>query len=701
MFTALFHPATHDVLFAFKTCVAALLALFLAFFFDLVNPFWALTTAFIITHPLYGASASKAAYRLAGTLAGGLATLVILPNLVNAPELLILCVSIWIGGCLALSLLDRTAKSYAYMLAGYTCAMTSFPLVDRPGSAFDYTVARVIEISLAIGCVLFVNRMLFPQSAGAVLKQRLDGWMEQASAEIRNALSEPRSPSSVAELARTLGAELADIRFFSVHASYERDDRLWRGCMDAQELMNALLPVACGLCDILHHYESLRLPLPPELSEALQFIAETSVATDNERGQQTQAAFAAVRRFADQRGDRPGTWNDMLAVDLAHQILSLQDIWEQCLLLASGQSHLASGQSQSSRRSRWQKRLRSAVKSRPVHRDLKGAIQAGTAAACAVLLACTFWIATAWQNGAGAAILAGVLMSFFAAMDNSLPVLKKFAVLTLCTASIAFVFQFAVMPMLDGFIPFAEALVLLLFPLSLLLARPQTFLHGMTIATTIPSMIPLQTRPTYDLALFLNSTVSSFVGIGCAVVVTILMKTLTTEASLARVLSTGWRDVAMAFSGSISRNELLGRILDKLTLISPRAAALPATSPMRTVEIVHDLNLALNGGSIHEIIPALPAQLRQPAEKVLDTFAIQYRQMARDIRSRPDQDRNLAMLDRIIGLSHHHGYETAPEMQRLAVQTLERNLRAIRYSLFPDAYAPHLPAHAAIGEAAE
>src|SRR3954468_7295346 len=122
-------PTSAEWIFALKIFGAAMLALYLALWLDLPRPYWAMATVFITTQRLSGATRSKAAYRLAGTAVGASFTVFIVPILVNSPELLSLALTFWLGLCLYLSLLDRTPRSYAFMLSGYTAALIAFPSV--------------------------------------------------------------------------------------------------------------------------------------------------------------------------------------------------------------------------------------------------------------------------------------------------------------------------------------------------------------------------------------------------------------------------------------------------------------------------------------------------------------------------------------------------------------------------------------------
>ncbi len=156
-------PAWRDWVFALKVLGAAVLALFIALWIDLPRPYWAVSTVFITVQPLAGATRSKAIYRVCGTVLGAIVAVILVPNLVNAPELLTLAIALWVGLCLYFSLLDRTPRSYVLMLAGYTAAFIGFPAVADPGSIFDTAVARAEEITLGILCASLVGSIVLPQ----------------------------------------------------------------------------------------------------------------------------------------------------------------------------------------------------------------------------------------------------------------------------------------------------------------------------------------------------------------------------------------------------------------------------------------------------------------------------------------------------------------------------------------------------------
>ncbi|MFX4751717.1 FUSC family protein, partial [Acinetobacter baumannii] len=86
-------------------------------------PYWAMASVYITSNQLTGATSSKAVYRALGTLIGATGTIVLIPNLVNAPGLLSLAIALWVGMFLYFSLIDGTPRSYMLLLSGYTVAL--------------------------------------------------------------------------------------------------------------------------------------------------------------------------------------------------------------------------------------------------------------------------------------------------------------------------------------------------------------------------------------------------------------------------------------------------------------------------------------------------------------------------------------------------------------------------------------------------
>lgn len=157
-------PALGEMIYSLKCFAASMLALYLGFRFGLARPLGAMMTAYVVASPLSGAVRSKAVYRVGGTVIGAVATVAMVPRLAHAPELLSLALACWVGFCLYVSLLDRTPRSYVFMLASYKAGLIGFPVVADPATAFDVALARVEEIGIGILCASTVHSLVLPQS---------------------------------------------------------------------------------------------------------------------------------------------------------------------------------------------------------------------------------------------------------------------------------------------------------------------------------------------------------------------------------------------------------------------------------------------------------------------------------------------------------------------------------------------------------
>jgi uncharacterized membrane protein YccC len=79
-------------------------------------------------------------------------------------------------------LLDRTPRSYIFLLAGYTAGIIGFSTVNAPETIFDTALARVEEITLGILCATLVHTIFFPRSVLGALNLRIAGFLRDAEA---------------------------------------------------------------------------------------------------------------------------------------------------------------------------------------------------------------------------------------------------------------------------------------------------------------------------------------------------------------------------------------------------------------------------------------------------------------------------------------------------------------------------------------
>src|SRR5262249_46313226 len=150
-------------IFAAKTTASGLLALLIAFTFDLEQPKWALLTVFIVAQPQSGLVLAKSFYRIIGTIVGASVALTLVA-LFEERTLFLGALAIWIFVCTYASKQSRNFAAYGFVLAGYTAAIVGIPGALDAGNAFYTAVARVTEISLGIMVTAAISHIVLPES---------------------------------------------------------------------------------------------------------------------------------------------------------------------------------------------------------------------------------------------------------------------------------------------------------------------------------------------------------------------------------------------------------------------------------------------------------------------------------------------------------------------------------------------------------
>ncbi|HEP8940000.1 TPA: FUSC family protein [Pseudomonas aeruginosa] len=611
--------AAGDVIFSLKTFTAAMLAYGIALYFGLEQPFWSMGTAYIVAHPLSGATTSKAVYRLAGTLLGATATVVMLPNLVSSRELLALGMALWTGACLFVSMLDRTPRSYVFMLAGYTAVLVGTPLVDSPQATFDTAIARVQEILVGILCVALVGRAFWPQRTGAVLSHRVDGWLDNVAGLMRDVLSGAGNGEGAMRARQALAADAVDLRSFTTHVGYEtRDDRILAERMTSlQERMVALLPLLSEITDIVTALDRSEGGRGVEG----QWLEDVSVWIDAYRAEAPGDAEYLLAEFAraQQIQGPAANWRSLISVRLAKRLYDLVNVWRDCHDLRSDMAVGTVHALHLTRRSAGQQRLVS------LHTDYGMAALSAFAVVVAILLACALWVGSAWPYGGYAVQMASILCCVLATMDDAIPTLRKVLWMVIAALGVAFLYQFGILPMVDGFFPLVFALGLFLIPVGVLLATPARWLLGFQLSVNLVYMLHLHDRPSLDFIAFINTGLATVIGVIIAMMSLSTIRSVGAEASVRRLLHAGWGMIIEAAKPRPSGvgEIMMHRMLDQVGLLVPRLAAIPSGSALRGVDVLRDLRVGLSILKIQRNKMALPAVHREALERLL-TQVVEY-----------------------------------------------------------------------------
>ncbi|VFS73765.1 p-hydroxybenzoic acid efflux pump subunit AaeB [Raoultella terrigena] len=140
--------------YALRNGIAMCLALSVAYWLNLDEPYWAMTSAAVVSFPTVGGVISKSFGRIAGSLLGACAALLLAGHTLNDPWLFLFSISAWIALCTWACAMYTNNVAYAFQLAGYTCAIIAFPVINVTDANELWTIAqsRVCEVIVGILC---------------------------------------------------------------------------------------------------------------------------------------------------------------------------------------------------------------------------------------------------------------------------------------------------------------------------------------------------------------------------------------------------------------------------------------------------------------------------------------------------------------------------------------------------------------------
>ena len=617
------------LLFGLNCYLAVMLALFVSFSFALPHPWWAALTVFIASRPANGGGIwAVAAYRLAGTVLGMGAALVIIPNLVDAPELMIVALAAWVGLCTFISLLDRSPRSYAFVLAGYTATLVALPLVDDPANLFNTAVYRTEEVLIGVLSAALVHNLIFPRSMEGVMLAKLDTTMKDAAGWITGALH--GTPEAAERLARRRLA--ADISELTVMASNWRFEplRVRAGAKVSralEERLATLLPLLTAVDDrllALGGIEALEPPLRALLGEVGDWVGNGQ-SVDAARAESLLQACAALAPKS-----APGTSeHELLKLNLVLRLEQLIVAWRDCNELAGVLREPAQRPSA---------RLAGVIaeaSQRVLHTDPILALWSALTAVLTIVCCGAFAMVLQWPPGIIAIGIASLLCTLFAAMDDPTPIQSVFLTWTLVAIPIAAVHVFIVLPEADGFPELALALLPLLTAIGYFMLIPKYALRAFFLALLMMALIGLQPAQRPDFIGFANLSLAAFMGTLIAMLVTKLVRVIRPDVSARRLVRAGWDELARVSSGAHRprREQFATLMLDRMTMLAPRLAQTRSDRWLPRVDTLIDLQIGVNLVDLLEAAKALPresqARVRQLQRRLASYFQARSRQLGR------------------------------------------------------------------------
>jgi uncharacterized membrane protein YccC len=565
------------LLYGIRLWIAVCLALFIAFWLQLDNPYWAGATAAAVCQPVLGASLRKGWFRLAGTVVGVTAAIVLTACFPQSRSGFLIGLALWGGICAFGASVLRNFASYGAALAGYTAAIITGDELGVVGGinggAFDFAVTRGAEIGIGIVCAALVFAMTDLGGARLRLATSLTDLTADISSGLLDALSLSGSAQAKSQgtrcgiIQRVAGldavidqaaGEIATLPFRPDAARAAADGLFlaladWRLVANHLELTSGAAPEAARVRDSL----SPLLRFPETLTSQKCWPGDPRAMRD--------AMLTAVRRLVALSSDTVSedTVSEQLLADrTADGILALRRaVTGVCLL-----DHPSMA--------RTPRRI-----GRPRVPDILPALINSVRAFLTIGAAALIWIWTAWPGGATFIIFATIAITLFAPReDAAYTSARTFTIGTALAIVCAALVAFALLPRQSDFAGFSVVLGLVLVPAGALSSRSWQQPLFVALAVNFIGLLRPSNPAVYDPGQFYNTAIAVIGGVALAMLAMRLLPPMPPAMRVRRLLALTLRDLRHLTNGSLpgSSAEWEGRTYSRLCAIPPSVDALQA-----------------------------------------------------------------------------------------------------------------------------
>ena len=582
------------LLFGLRLWASVCLALYVAFWLELDNAYWAGTSAAIMCQPHLGASLRKGWYRMIGTAVGAIAIVVLTACFPQDRAPFLVGLALWGAGCALVATLLKNFAAYSAALAGYTVAIIASDQLGATGGpngqAFMLAVYRASEICIGI------------VSAGIVLAGTDFGQAQRRLAALFAAISSEITGRYTGTLA-VAGANFDDTQNVRrelvrrvialdpvVDEAFGESAQLRYHSPVLQTAVEGLLAALASWRAVAVHLRSLMVDQARQDAAAVLEIIPQELRSAPEQGDDPGSGSRAgpSHWIADPAGLRricEAAVRRLIAMPAS--VPSLRLLADQTAEVLGGISRALNGLAllvdDPARPVPWGSRVRLRVPD-----WLPSLVNAGRAFVV-IGAAELFWIVTEWPNGAQAITFTAVGVILLAPRaDQAYAAARGFMVGTAMGVPAAAIIDFAVLPNFEGFAAFSLALALVLVPVGAGMAQQwQTVVFMALAANFVPLLAPAN-QQTYDTQQFYNAALAIVGGLGAAAFSFRLIPPLSPAYRTRRLLMLTLRDLRRLASGRIWRapedwqDHMYGRLL-----------ALPdEAQPLQRAQILAALSVA-------------------------------------------------------------------------------------------------------------
>lgn len=515
----LFAPTPQAVEFAFRNTVASLLALAIALWMELDSPVWALLTVWAVAQASRGESLSKARWRLAGTLIGGVASVLLIAAFPQEPWLFFPSLALWVGACAGLASFFSSYRAYAMTLAGYTCAIIALDASQTPDNVFFIAVSRSTYIGLGVVCEAAMGMIFSLQQekrARINIRRNLQGILSAVLERASNVLGQD---SSRAHQGRELFGKILrlnnEIEYLEIEmgphgheGDHARADLaavavLLTRCLGMTARLAALTHDNPSLKEMLGRVQAFMRSITPRLEQDAPL---TEILADLHT-LQIRCRCAAIELDGRDGTAKPDLMNSkdeadtrVLHVSISEMLREVEDV----LLEYHASTHKIP-------RDRFRFRL-------PVHRDFQEAVINAIRVATSIMICALFYEITAWPSGLPFITDVALICGLYATQENPVLGTTQFLRGALWSAFVAGLLTMIFVPAFDTYETLILALSLPLFISGLARLNGPTIGVSSAFGLLMPTMLNIQNHRRLDEVSFFNSAFA----VVCAAAVAIL-----------------------------------------------------------------------------------------------------------------------------------------------------------------------------------
>jgi uncharacterized membrane protein YccC len=600
--------ATPALIFGLRLSASVCLALYIAFWLQLDNAYWAGASAAAVSQPTLGASLRKGWFRMIGTLTGATFIVVLTACFVQNRTAFLIGLALWGAACALVATLLRNFASYAAALAGFTAVIVASDELGTTGGAtggaFMFAVTRAGEICIGIAC------------AGVILGATDLGGARRRLAIVLASLTQQITGQFVATLMAT-GRELPDTqpvrrefirRVIALDPTIEQaigeSSQLRHNSYRLQQAVYGLIDALAGWRTVVSHLVRLsqdRQPRPVRemlrsIPRELQEYGDPAYWTANPVAL-LRACQKAVRTLMDVS---PDSRSRQLLIDQTAKVFMgiSQALSGLALLVADpAQPRLRVGRS----------RLQVADWYPPLINASRAVLAIGTAE--------LVWVVSGWPNGTTCIVWTTITVVVFGPRaDQAYSGAMQFLLGTGLAVVFAAIIKFAVLPQLETFFGLSVALACYLIPvgaMSVLSWRPAVFT---SMGVNFVALLLPENLTSYDTSQFYNSALALYAGSFIAALAFRVLPPLSPAVRTSRLLTLTLRDLRR-----LARNPASYRPGDWERHVYARISVLPdAAVPLQRAQIVAALAVGTEMSRLYRFAHRLKvgAQL-EPACKAL------------------------------------------------------------------------------------